>query len=586
MPPVLRLGAPVAILAFLLLAVSVRPPVGLAEEEAGLDYAYFKAVVSPVLRQYCAECHADPRKRKKTGKFFLRPAPGRKMRERFEERNYETLLRFVEAGDPSASVVLLKALGPDRGGVAHEGGAILRDNMPGYGALIDFINGARREIESFRPPPTAAGQPDFLFFYKRIEPVLLGVCAECHAGRGKGRHRLITHERGEPFPIEDHYANFTMVQKLLKPGEPERSRFLQKPLAAADGGIKHRGGDRIRKGTANYENWVLFINGEKGPPLPTAGEQVVPTLTAEGLVIQAEDFHFEGDLEDTEMKGAEEYYVAQPGESGGRLTTDLRVLDAGPYELTFRLARGTSAVRWGFEGGAAHTLAIPTEEEQDEHGFAVVGPTNLLDGSAPLEDARGGLALSDGVLHMDGRKEEAAWLSPSRVRHTGVSTKVVCADEEDGGDDALLLFDMQDSRNGKFVGLTDGGRRFVIGLLEAGRMRVTQAVKAREPPADRRELPREIKVEFFGEVAVGSLDARPLVFMNLSGVLGRGRFGVMTHGITEVHAAAALEEYEVYNVKLRTGPVVHLPAGRLRLWVELPPLSGALDAVRFVRAGG
>ena len=83
-------------------------------------------------------------------------------------------------------------------------------------------------------------------------------------------------------------------------------------------------------------------------------------------------------------------------------------------------------------------------------------------------------------------------------------------------------------------------------------------------------------------MAVGSLDGKPLVFMNLDKHLGRGRFGVLTHGLTEVHAVAALEEYEVYKVRFRSAPVVHLPRGPLRLWVELPPGAGAVDHVRFL----
>jgi len=587
MPSPARLLIPLAAGLLLCVVASAAASGAFAEEapnaEApGLDYAYFKAVVSPILRTHCAACHADPRQRKKTGKFFLRPAPGRRMRERFEERNFKTFLRFAVPGDPSASLVLLKALGPDRGGLTHRGGAILRNSMPEYGALIDFINGARRERDPFKPPVSAPGQPDFLYFFKHIEPVLLGVCAECHAGRGKGRHRLITHERGEAFPLEDHYANFQMALGLLVPGRPERSRFLQKPLALADGGIKHRGGDRIRKGSANYEYWVGFIRGEKGPPLPTPGERAAPTLTAAGLVIQAEDFHLEGDLDDVERKGAREFYVAVPGEQGGRLWTELQVNDAGPYELSFRWAPEERGLRWGFGEDAGEELPLPDAQQIDADGFALSGPRTLLDHAAPLQEVSGRLGLQANVLLMDGRQEAAAWLSPSHVSNSGVSARVEIADEEEGGDDALLLFDMQDGRNGKFVGLMDGGRRFVIGLLEGGRQRVLQAVKSPEPRRETRGKPREIKVEYFGEVAVGSLDARPLVFMNLSGGLGRGRFGMLAHGLTTVHALAALEEYEVYSVAFRSGPVIELPAGRWRLWIDLPPGGGALDQVSIL----
>ncbi len=549
------------------------------DEEPPLDFRYFKARIAPYLHRACAECHNDPRKRSKVGKFFLRPAPGRTLRERFHERNFENVLRFVEPGDPSASLLLLKALGAERGGVTHEGGAVLATNDPAYGAIIDWINGAKQPPEEFEPPESEEGQPDFLFFYKRIAPVVLGVCAECHAGRGKGRFKVITHGRGEEFPLEDHYANFQTILRLVTPGNPERSRFLAKPLALADGGIKHRGGDRIAKDSANYANWVAFIGGEKGPPLPTPGERRVPELTAEGLVIQAEDFVFEGGVDDVEVKGAQEFYVARAERGGGTVWTNVRVIDPGAYRLAFRVLPGREAMRWGLAGGDRRELARP--RERDEHGFGWTGPDNLLDGATPLAQTSGGLTLRGDVLLMDGRRTPAAWLSPSQVKNRGCAVQVRPADEEDGGDDALLLFDMDDVDNGKFAGLTDGGRRFVMGVLEGGKLRVLKAVKAPLPRRGSEQKPREIKVEYFGGVAVASLDGKPLAFLNLSEQLGQGRFGVRTHGIAAVHRVAALEEFEVYAVRFGRGPIVDLPAGTIRLEVELPPEGGALDCVRL-----
>ena len=568
----------------------VMPPSGpiRAEDEAqtGLDYRYFRTTISPMLRRLCGECHADPRKRKKTGRFFLRPAPGRRMRDRFDERNFETVREFLVEEDPAASVILLKALGASRGGVAHEGGGILRENMPEYGQLIDFINGKEDPIPAYRPPVTPEGEPDFLYFVKRIAPVLASVCAECHAGRGKGRMKLIVHPRDEPFPLEDHYANYEMVRRLVKAGAPLDSRFLLKPLAIADGGIKHKGGDRITKAGATYEAWVQFLQGVRGPPLPKEGERRVPLLTAEGLSIQAEEFHFEDTVYDDEMRGAEDLTVARAGEEGGRLHVDLRVVDAGPYRMSFRVAPGTAPLRWWFDEGTRHTRAMPATAELDEHGFGSIGPERLLDGEAPLVDPRGSLVLDGSTLRMDGRQGEAAWLSPSEVRHTGVSATLRMAGEEEGGDDALLLYDMDDGWNGKYVGLTDGGRRFVMGLLEGGVPRVLRALKTPAPKRGQEDAPRQLKVEIFGGVAVASLDQRPLLFVNLSKQLGRGGFGVLTHGRVDVHALAALEEYEVYQVRFAVGPIVDLPAGPLRLWVELPGAGEALDSVRFAVPGG
>src|SRR5689334_12462705 len=78
-------------------------------------------------------------------------------------------------------------------------------------------------------PARAAGEaPDFQFFKQNIEPVLQSVCAQCHAGKGKGRFGLIVHGAGVPFPDEEHRKNFDTVVALLVPGQPEKSQFLLK----------------------------------------------------------------------------------------------------------------------------------------------------------------------------------------------------------------------------------------------------------------------------------------------------------------------------------------------------------------------
>ena len=121
----------------------------------------------------------------------------------------------------------------------------------------------------------AAEAPDLAFFKERIEPVLQSVCAQCHAGKGKGAFGLVVHAVGAPFPDADHRVNFATVSKLVVPGKPEQSKFLQKPLAERASGLKHEGGDRIFKGTPAYRAWVDFINGVKGegtvaPAAPSA----------------------------------------------------------------------------------------------------------------------------------------------------------------------------------------------------------------------------------------------------------------------------------------------------------------------------
>lgn len=554
-----------------------------AEGETGPDYEFFKERVWPQLQQLCAQCHADPRKRARMGRFFLRPLPGRSVRERHHEDNFEEVLKFVEPGNPAASTLLLKAIGPDRGGVTHEGGVIFGENDVAYGAIIDFINGTTLPRRSWRPPPSAEGQPDFLYYYKHIAPVTGTVCAECHALPGKGRMKVIVPAaESTGLTLEDHYANYEAVLRLVSPGQPLKSRFLVKPLAEADGGFKHKGGDRIFKDDVNYLRWVEFITGVRGPPLPASGRPPAPVLTTAGLRLQAEDLRAEGDLTRVDRADAEQYVAMLAGPMGGELDVVIDVQDAGPYRVQVRTTTGGPAPSLTIgDGGAMELFAL--SESADGAPFVDVGPQNLQDGSSPLLALRGNVQRVGAALQMDGREQEAGWLSPAELRHTGVSARVRVAPEEDGGDDAWLLFDMQDEANGKFLGLIDGERRLVLGVLEGGRARVLRAEKAPDPPEGSADPPhdgtRELKVEYFAGVVVGSLDGKPLLHVNLDKGLGEGLFGIATHGRLEVLHVAALEEYEVYAVTFGAGSVVELPRGRVRLVLSLPPGCGPVDAL-------
>ena len=79
------------------------------------------------------------RRRREVGDHFLRPLQTRTVRERHHEKNFETISKLIVPGNPAASRYLLKALGPQQGGITHGGGAVLNDNTPEYGAIVDWI---------------------------------------------------------------------------------------------------------------------------------------------------------------------------------------------------------------------------------------------------------------------------------------------------------------------------------------------------------------------------------------------------------------------------------------------------------------
>lgn len=556
-----------------------------AEDAVRPDYEFFKRRLWPQLEALCAECHADARRRARMGRFFLRPVPGRTVRERHLEDNFEEVLRFVEPGNPAASALLLKALGPDRGGVEHEGGAVVGENDVAYGALVDFINGVALPPPTFRPPPSPEGQPDFLYYLKHVAPVTHRVCAECHAMPGKGRMKVIVPgPDGGSLTLEEHYTNYQAILRLTSPRDPLKSRFLVKPLAVADGGFQHKGGDRIRKDDVNYLRWVEFLTGVRGPPLPSGARPAPRALTAQGLALEAEDLRAEGDLARVDLKEARGYLAVTAGSEGGELDAQVDVEDAGTYRVAVRAAAGLEGLTLTIGDGAPTPLG-PLDPAPGPGGLVRYGPQTLLDGAEPLAGVSGVLALEGETLRMDGRAGGAAWLSPAQVRHRGVSARVRLPDEEDGGDDAWLLFDMRDADNGKFLGWIDGGRRLVLGVIEGGAPRVLAAERAPEPRERIGEAPddgfRELKVEYYAGVVVGSLDGRPVLHMNLDEHLGEGLFGVRTHGALAVGRVSALEEYEVYAVTWRLGATLPLAAGLQRLVLALPPGAGPVDWIEF-----
>ncbi|MFM8979311.1 MAG: hypothetical protein ACKOSS_02435 [Planctomycetia bacterium] len=574
-----------ALRGLLLLGLLVAAGAGLRSLRAedppttGPDYGFYKQFVAPIVAERCAECHANPRKR--LGKHVLKPAPGRTLRESHQRDNFSTLLGLVEPGNPSQSLWLLKALGPDQGGVTHGGGARIRIGSAEYGAMVDWIQGKKVEARAFAPPPTPEGEPDFAFFVVRIAPTLAQVCAECHAGKGQGKLALRTAARGAELALEEQYANYRTVLGLVDRKRPERSRFLTKPLAVADGGVPHKGGDRIRKDDANHVNWLAFLRGERGPSLPGSPgrETTGPLLLEATLRIEGERMTREGEvLEAADPVKAEQRWV-QAGAYGGRVRVTLQVPEAGDYALALEAVGGEGPLGLALDGRPLATVDVPLFD--GERG--TLAPAFLLDGAAALRTPRGSLLPADGGLALAGRGGEASFLSAGEVDHRAGEAEVLLPPEDEGGDDAWLLFDMRDADNGKLLGLVDGGRRMVMGLLEGGVPRILSSAKAFR--ASEEGAARRLRVDFIEGVAVGRLDLQPLVFLRLDQQLGQGSFGLATHGRVLLRRLAAIDQFPVHTVAFGWGPILRLPAGVHVLELELPPGGAGLDALTLTLAG-
>ena len=588
MPTRLRLP-PLLLFALLLagLALAQTPPAGAADDEEdprALDFEFFKARIEPFLLETCGECHADPRERRKVGRHFLRPAPGRRLRERHSQQNFETVSALVEPRNPAASLYLLKPLDPRDGGLTHKGGTRLNTNTPVYGALVDWINGAKLPEQRWRPPATEPGQPDFKYYVAHVSPVLQSVCAECHAGKGQGRFGFQVPSREAPLTVRGQYENFVRVLEMLSPKRPKRSRLLMKPLAMKAGGFRHKGGDRIQEGDEKYVHFKAFIEGEPGPDLPREGPAPVPVLTPEGLVMQAEDLDASGAYEELVGEGAEDAAVGA-GEGPLLLFAPVRVTDPGTYRLRLRARPGLLPLRMRmgrFDPWIELGPLGAASGEGDGDDWVDVGPRTLCDGIRPLQGVDGNMRVSDHIIEMDAAGRRARWLSPeNETPYDRIEAAFTMPHEEEGGIDALLLFDCQDADNGKFAGLMDGGRRFVIGLIEGGRLRVVDSRKAElDPNVDVHKL----QVRFVAGVAVGVLDGNAHAHMVLDEKLGQGLFGFQTHGKVKVHHLFLHEQFEVYRVKPQVQPILYMRGGSYRIDVEVRPDGSWLDAIRIEAA--
>lgn len=557
-----------AIVAAAVAVASVARPAAAADPT--LDFAFFRERIEPVLQSVCAECHAG----KGQGKFaVIARAPGVKIPEAESKTNFDVVSKLVAPGKPEKSPFLLKPLAVADGGVAHKGGDKIFKGTPAHRAWVDFINGGKGSPSAGASAPSAPGQPDFGYFVARVEPVLLGVCAQCHAAPGKGQFSLVVRAPGVRLTTADHRANFETVLRLLTPGKPERSPFLLKPLAERDGGAKHQGGDRISKGDANHTAWTEFINGVKGPPPPedAAPEEALPAIGDQGLVLQVETGTIRGDATFSTVEGATGT-AAVPGAGGGRVALRFRASRRSDYALMLRAGPGFRGARVRVNGG--DPLDVPASPA----GFTEVSPVVPLDGGRPLDGRAGKLTLEGEALAMDGREGTARFLSPADLAHTRVTAVVsVPGADETGRDDAWLLFDCLDHQNGKFFGLSDGGRRVVMGVVEGGRPRI---VKSAAAPVVGGATPVRLTVDLVDGLAVGRVDDKPLVFVNFDRELGAARFGFQTHGLATVRElAASMRTDEVHRAKFSTGAVFSLTRGPHALEIELLPQGAPIDAV-------
>ena len=134
-----------------------------------------------------------------------------------------------------------------------------------------------------------AGQVPLSFerYRDTIEPIFLAdrggwgpgraACVTCHAEQGTPLRlqRLRETAEGEVFwSEEDSRRNFRVVSRLVRPGDPDRSRLLRKALVASAGGAAIHVGGKFFESKADPEwramaDWVAAADAVEPSSLPS-----------------------------------------------------------------------------------------------------------------------------------------------------------------------------------------------------------------------------------------------------------------------------------------------------------------------------
>jgi hypothetical protein len=129
---------------------------------------------------------------------------------------------------------------------------------------------------TFAGPSPQTPQLDYEFFKARVEPIFLKVrsadharCYVCHQimRHGGGPLSLSMLPSGMTFWTEEQSRhNFQVVSKLVVPGDPDSSLFLQMPLAPEAGGLAdtHQGGRQFAsQDDPDWKNMKAWVLGQK-----------------------------------------------------------------------------------------------------------------------------------------------------------------------------------------------------------------------------------------------------------------------------------------------------------------------------------
>ena len=145
-------------------------------------------------------------------------------------------------------------------------------------ALVAPARLARAQSGQAKTQAASGSRPslDYEFFKTRVEPIFIkkrwpdhSRCYVCHelSRHGGGPLSLESVPAGASFWTEEQSRhNFEVVSKLVIPGDPASSLFLQMPLAPEAGGLAdtHQGGRQFTsKDDPDWKNMEAWVRGAK-----------------------------------------------------------------------------------------------------------------------------------------------------------------------------------------------------------------------------------------------------------------------------------------------------------------------------------
>ncbi|MCH7933511.1 MAG: hypothetical protein IIC36_05895 [Gemmatimonadetes bacterium] len=258
------------------LRASTDPSTDNATQQAAFDY--YRQNIEPLFlrpRGYpgstsgnpaCVMCHVWQTSVRFTLEEPIQTADGGAWTEEQSRRNYEVVTQLVDASDPESSRFLLKPLAQVAGGLRHTGGSFWDSTQdPEYQVILDWI---RALPAAEFTPAEAEVAVDFQYYRSCVHPGVLSVgnygqlaCTSCHAG---GQAGFAPRGRGGPLTEAQARQGFATLQRLIVPGDPERSRFLLKPLHPDGGGsYAHNGVRRWQnRSDPEWQTLAAWVRGE------------------------------------------------------------------------------------------------------------------------------------------------------------------------------------------------------------------------------------------------------------------------------------------------------------------------------------